>query len=74
MLSSAFNPANGSFSLSFVNVAGSTNRLLATTNLIDPNAWKAIATNYMATNGIWQVTDVNTAQTNAMRLYRFASP
>ena len=74
MLSSAFNPASGSFSFSYVNLAGSVNRLMATTNLADPNAWRAIATNVMATNGIWQITDPNTAKTNAVRLYRFSSP
>jgi uncharacterized repeat protein (TIGR03803 family) len=74
MLSSAFDKASGSFSFSYVNLAGSVNRLMATTNLANPNAWQAIATNVMATNGIWQVTDPNTARTNAVRLYRFSSP
>ena len=74
MLSSAFDAASGSYSFSFVNVAGSTNRLWATTNLADANAWRAIATNIMATNGSWQFTDSHTAQTNDIRLYRFSTP
>ena len=74
LLSSAFDPASGSCSFNFVNLAGSTNRLQVTTNLTDPSAWHAIATNFMATNGTWQFTDLNTARTNNMRLYRFSSP
>ncbi|MDR3459705.1 MAG: immunoglobulin domain-containing protein [Verrucomicrobiae bacterium] len=74
MLSSVFDPASGSYAFSYVNLAGSTNRLLATTNLADPSAWQAIATNTMATNGLWQFTDLNTARTNNLRLYRFSSP
>lgn len=74
LLSSAFNRTNGSFAFTYANLAGSTNRLWATTNLIIPAAWRAIATNIMVTNGIWQVTDTNTARTNNLRLYRFSSP
>jgi len=74
LLSSAFDAASGSYSFRFVNVAGSTNRLWATTNLADASAWQAIATNIMATNGTWQVTDPNAARTNDVRLYRFSTP
>ncbi len=74
MLSSAFDAASGSYSFNFVNVAGSTNRLWATTNLANASAWQAIATNIMATNGSWQFTDSHTAQTNDLRLYRFSTP
>jgi len=74
LLSSTFDRVSGSFAFSYVNLAGSTNRLWATTNLIIPAAWRAIATNIMVTNGIWQVTDTNTARTNNLRLYRFSSP
>jgi len=74
LLSSSFDTSSGSYSFSYVNLAGSANRLQATTNLADPNAWQTIATNIMATNGIWQVTDPKSAQTNAIRLYRFSSP
>jgi len=74
MLTSAFDAASGSYSFSFVNVAGSTNRLWATTNLSDANAWRAIATNIMASNAVWNVTDPNAARTNDIRLYRFSTP
>lgn len=74
LLSSTFDPDNGSYSFAFVNLAGSTNRLWATTNLVDPSFWRAIATNVMATNGLWLYTDANTAQTNSERFYRFSTP
>ena len=74
MLSSAFDRASGSYWFSFVNLAGSTNRLWATTNLAAAGAWRAIATNVMATNGLWLITDTNTAKTNTVRFYRFSTP
>jgi uncharacterized repeat protein (TIGR03803 family) len=74
LLSSAFDPASGSYLFNYLNLAGSTNRLWATTNLADPNAWQVIATNVMATNGTWNFTDSNSAKTNAVRFYRFSSP
>jgi hypothetical protein len=74
MLSSIFDPVSGSYGFTYVNLAGSTNRLWATTNLALPSAWQVLATNYMATNGVWQITDTNSAQTNAMRFYQFSSP
>ena len=61
-LSYTFNPANGSFSFAYANLIGSTNRLLASSNLL---TWHAIATNIIATNGLWLVPDTNTARTNA---------
>ncbi len=74
LLSSAFDRASGSYSFAFVNLAGSTNRLMATTNLASTNAWLAVVTNVMATNALWFFTDTNTAKTNAVRFYRFSSP
>ena len=74
MISSVFDSPSGSYTFSFVNLAGSTNRLWATTNLADTSAWQAIATNVMATNGTWQFTDPQTAWTNNVRLYRFSTP
>jgi uncharacterized repeat protein (TIGR03803 family) len=74
MLSSVFDPASGSYGFTFENLAGSTNRLWATTNLANPAAWQVIATNHMTTNGLWLITDTNSAQTNAMRFYQFSSP
>jgi hypothetical protein len=74
LLSSAFDVASGSYSFNYLNLAGSTNRLWATTNLADANAWRVLATNVMATNGTWNYTDTNTAKTNALRLYRFSAP
>jgi len=74
LLSSAFIPASGSYSFDYLNLAGSTNRLWATTNLAVPNDWQAIATNIMATNGTWNYIDVDTAKTNAERFYRFSTP
>jgi uncharacterized repeat protein (TIGR03803 family) len=72
--SSTFDPASGSYTFSYQYLAGSTNRLWATTNLASAGAWQAIATNIMATNGTWNFTDANTAKTNALRLYRFSTP
>lgn len=74
LLSSAFDATSGSYTFSYVNLAGSTNRLWASTNLSSTNFWKAIATNFMATNGTWQVTDPNAAKTNAVKFYRFSTP
>lgn len=74
LLSFTFSPGDGSFSLAYANLIGSTNRLLASTNLASTNFWNAIATNVMATNGLWFFTDPGTARTNAMRFYRFTSP
>jgi len=74
MLSAKFDPASGSYAFSYVNLAGSTNRLWATTNLAAANFWRAIATNVMATNGIWFFTDTNSAKTNKLRFYQFSTP
>ena len=74
MLTSGIDPVSGKFAFSFVNLAGSTNRLWATTNLAIDSAWRAIATNVMATNGFWLFFDPNTVQTNGVRLYRFSTP
>ena len=73
MLSSKFNAASGSYTFGYVNLAGSTNRLWISTNLAAAN-WRALATNVMATNGIWSYTDANTAKTNKLRFYRFSTP
>jgi len=74
LLSFVFNPSNGSFSFAYANTSKSTNRLWATTNLVATNFWRAIATNVMATNGLWFFTDTNTARTNNARFYRFSTP
>ena len=74
LLSSAFDFVSGSYAFNYVHLAGSTNRLWASTNLTATNFWKAIATNFMATNGTWQVTDPNAAKTNAVKFYRFSTP
>ena len=74
LLASAFDPASGSYAFNYANLAGSTNRLWASTNLSSTNFWKAIATNFMATNGTWQVTDTNAAKTNGVKFYRFSTP
>ena len=68
----SLDPVSGGFSLSMANVAKSTNRLWATTNLANAGAWRAIATNVMATNGLWFFTD--TASTNRIRFYRLSTP
>lgn len=74
MVSANFDPASGSYAFSFVDLAGSTNRLLASTNLSSAIYWHAIATNVMATNALWFVTDTNSAKTNKARFYRFSTP
>ena len=74
MLSATFDATSGSYAFSYVSLAGSTNRLWASTNLTATNFWKAIATNFMATNGTWQVTDPNAAKTNDVKFYRFSTP
>jgi len=73
-LSFNFNPTSGSASFALANVAKSTNRLWASSNLAVTASWRAIATNVMATNGLWFFTDVNTARTNPARFYRFSTP
>lgn len=74
LLSSAFDSASGSYAFTYASLAGSTNRLWASTNLSSTNFWNVIATNFMATNGTWQVTDTNAAKTNAVKFYRFSTP
>jgi uncharacterized repeat protein (TIGR03803 family) len=73
-LSFTFSPGNGSASFAVANLAQTTNRLWATTNLACPAGWQVIATNIMATNGLWFFTDPNTAKSNLARFYRFSSP
>jgi len=68
------NPANGSVSLTLANLAKSTNRLWATTNLAAASYWQVVATNVMATNGLWSFTETNIAKTNNVRFYRFSTP
>lgn len=74
LLSATFDSLSGSYAFNYVNLAGSTNRLWASTNLTATNFWKVIATNFMATNGTWQVTDPNATKTNAVKFYRFSTP
>ena len=74
MLSAKFDAASGSYTFGYVNLAGSTNRLWASTNLAATNFWRALATNVMAPNAPWFITDSNTAKTNKARFYRFSTP
>jgi uncharacterized repeat protein (TIGR03803 family) len=71
LLSFAF--ANGSASFAYANLAKSTNRLWVTTNLTSASSWQVLATNVMATNGLWFFTDPNPT-TNSQRFYRFSGP
>jgi uncharacterized repeat protein (TIGR03803 family) len=73
-LSFAFNPTNGSASFALANLAHTTNRLWASSNLASAGAWTVIGSNVMATNGLWFFTDTNTAKTNKARFYRFSNP
>jgi uncharacterized repeat protein (TIGR03803 family) len=68
------NRTNGSFSITVTNIAQSTNRIWASTNLVNPAAWRVLATNVMAPNGIWAFVDTNSAATNALRFYRISNP
>jgi hypothetical protein len=63
---------NGSASFALANAVGSTNRLWASSNLARP--WLPIATNVMATNGLWFYSDTNSARSNNVRLYRLSTP
>jgi len=74
LVSATFDRLSGSYSFSYVNIAGSTNRLWASSNLTLPGAWIPIATNFMPTNALWYFTDTNSAKTNAVRFYRFSTP
>lgn len=74
ILSFTLDPASGSASFEVANVAGSTNRLWASTNLASPDFWQVIATNVMDVSGLWFFTDTNTAKTNDARFYRFSTP
>lgn len=74
MLTASFDPTSGSYAFSYQFLGGSTNRLWASTNLADLTAWRAIATNIMVTNGIWQVTDSNASPAIPAKFYRFSSP
>ena len=71
LLSFAF--ANGSASFAYANLVKSTNRVWISTNLASPNSWQVLATNVMATNGLWFFTDPNPT-TNSQRYYRFSGP
>lgn len=63
---------DGSASFALANAVGSTNRLWASSNLATP--WFPIATNIIDTNGLWFYTDLNSARSNRVRLYRFSTP
>ncbi len=69
----SYNPANGSFSLAMANLARSTNRLWVSTNLAAVNPWRVLATNVIATNGLWFFTDTNTIGKKAV-FYRLSVP
>jgi uncharacterized repeat protein (TIGR03803 family) len=67
-----FSRTDGSASFALADAVGSTNRLWASSNLA--HAWFPVATNVMATNGLWFYVDVNSARSNSVRLYRFSTP
>jgi uncharacterized repeat protein (TIGR03803 family) len=70
----SFTFANGSASFAVANTPNSANRLWASSNLTSASFWQVIATDVMATNGLWFYTDPSDARTNSARFYRFSSP
>jgi hypothetical protein len=65
--------SNGSVTLDFTGIPGSTYWVEATTNLSPPTDWMPISTNVANTNGLWQFTD--TVATNfSRRFYRSHKP
>lgn len=64
--------ANGALTFSLLCVPGSTNLVLATTNLAAPVSWTAISTNVAGSVGTWQFTDTN-APLYKTRFYRVLS-
>ena len=65
--------SDGSVTLSFSGIPGSTNWVETTTNLVPPVDWMPISTNVADTNGLWQFTD--TQATNCpLRFYRSYKP
>jgi hypothetical protein len=65
--------SDGSVTLSFSGIPGSTNWVETTTNLMPPVDWMPISTNVADTNGLWLFTD--TQATNCpLRFYRSYKP
>ncbi len=58
---------NGSVTLDFTGIPGSTYWVMAATNLVPPINWTPLSTNVVGTNGLWEFTD--TQATNF--IYRF---
>ena len=74
LLSFLVDPVSGSATFAYADTPKGTNFLWASTNLAVPAAWRVIATNVMATNGLWFYTETNSAHTNDVRFYRFSTP
>jgi hypothetical protein len=65
---------DGSVTLHFVGLPGSSTRLYAATNLAAPIIWQPIFTNSnVGTDGTWQFTDTNAVLFHE-RFYRFSTP
>ena len=64
---------NGNVTVYSVCLPGSTNFVLAATNLVPPVTWKSISTNVASATGSLQFTDTN-ASHYKMRFYRIQSP
>jgi len=64
------NGAGGAKTLYLASIPGSTNRLWASTNLVQ---WQVIATNYAGSNGFFQFADTNTIG-NSMKFYLLSWP
>lgn len=62
--------SDGSFTLGFMSLSGSSGVVLGATNLLSP-VWQPIYTN--STGGIWQFTDTNTAGVPS-KYYRLMTP
>ena len=64
--------ADGSVTLDFASVPGSTNVVLCATNLLPPIVWQSLSTNVAGADGDWQYADTNIAGLSA-RFYRSAT-
>lgn len=70
----SFAVSNSSAWFTITNLANSTNRLWASTNLAPTTFWNVIGSNVMTASGVWLFTDTNSAKTNVTRFYRASSP
>lgn len=60
---------DGTVTLDFLGVPGSTNVLQATASLAFPVSWQNVSTNVADANGLWQFTDGNSMATRFYRSY-----